>query len=214
MTGFQSNYSTGASSVFPPAIKHLIIINLLFFVGQNTPVIGDFLYGLLVLYPASLFGFGGLPLEPAVFYPWQLVTYMFLHGNISHILFNLFALWVFGQQIENLWGTKRFVIYYFLCGIGAAFLHMFIAPSPVIGASGGVFGILLAYGMTFPNRYIVLLIPPIPVKAKYLVMAYGAFELFNGITSLSTGIAHFAHLGGMIVGFILIKKWKLPTGLS
>lgn len=213
MSGY---YTIGSPSVFPPAIKHLIIVNLLFFVAQSTPVIGDILYSLFVLYPPFLpqFGIGSLPLEPAVFYPWQLVTYMFLHGNISHILFNLFALWIFGQQIENLWGTRRFVIYYFLCGIGAALLHMFVAPSPVIGASGGVFGILLAYGMTFPNRYIMLLIPPIPIKAKYLVIGYGLFELFNGVTSLSTGIAHFAHLGGMIVGFFLIKKWKLPTDLS
>ena len=139
---------------------------------------------------------------------------MFLHGNFSHLLFNLFALWMFGQQIEAEWGTKRFVTYYFLTGIGAALLHLLVSLSPVIGASGGVFGILLAYGMLFPNREIMLLIPPIPLKAKYLVIGYGALELFNGVTSLNSGVAHFAHLGGMIAGFVLIRYWKMPTKLD
>jgi len=203
----------GMPSAFPPGVKHLLIVNILFFVAQTTPMVGNILEGLFVLFPPS-FGIGFFPLEPGVFYPWQLVSYMFLHGGLGHLFFNLFALWIFGQQIEAVWGTKRFVTYYFLCGIGAAILHMIVAPNPVIGASGGVFGILLAFGMLFPNREIFLLFPPIPIKAKWLVIGYGAFELFNGVTSTMSGVAHFAHLGGMVVGFILIRYWKMPTNLD
>lgn len=188
-------------SIFPPAVKHLIIVNALCFLALTTPGIGD-----------MLFRFGALwPLGHPLFEPWQLVTYMFLHGGLGHIFFNLFALWIFGQAIENFWGTKRFTVYYFLTGIGAAIIHMFIGGggAPTVGASGAVFGILLAFGMMFPNRYIVLLIPPIPIKAKYFVAIFGAIELFSGVLRPGSGIAHFAHLGGMIVGFILIKYWGL-----
>lgn len=162
-----------------------------------TPL-GAFLEPYLVLRP---FGYG--------FLPWQLVTYMFLHGSIGHIFFNLIALWIFGQALENLWGTKRFLMYYFLTGIGAGIIHLIFTNAGAIGASGAVFGILLGFGMMFPDRYIVLMIPPIPIKAKYFVGIYGVFELFNGLTSTNSGIAHFAHLGGLLVGFILIKVWKL-----
>jgi membrane associated rhomboid family serine protease len=199
-------------SVFPPGVKHLLIVNVLFFIAQSTPLVGHILQGLFVLYP-PFHGIGFLPLEPGKFYIWQPITYMFLHGNLSHLFFNLFALWIFGQSIETLWGTRRFVTYYFLCGIGAALLHMLVAPNPVIGASGGVFGILLAFGVLFPNREIFLLFPPIPIKAKYLVIGYGAFELFNGVFSTQSGVAHFAHLGGMVVGYFLIRYWKMPTKL-
>lgn len=200
-------------SAFPPGVKHLLITNVLFFLAQNTPLVDGILYGLFVLYP-PMQGIGFLPLEPGVFYPWQMVTYMFLHGNFNHLFFNLFALWIFGQQLENQWGTRRFVTYYFLCGIGAALFHLVLAPSPVLGASGGVFGILLAFGMLFPNREIFLLFPPIPIKAKYLVIGYGAFELLNGVLSLSTGVAHFAHLGGMVAGYVLIRYWNVRTHLE
>lgn len=151
------------------------------------------------------------PLGSGLFYPWQVVSYMFLHADLSHIFFNLFALWIFGQAIENLWGTKRFYVYYFLTGIGAALIHMFIggAESYTIGASGAVFGLLLAFGMMFPNQYIILLIPPIPIKAKYFVAIYGIVELFSGLSRVDSGVAHFAHLGGLVVGFILIKFWKI-----
>ncbi len=211
MSDYQSNYYS--AGFFPPGVKHLLIVNVLFFVAQSTPIVNYILEGLFVLFPLQA-GIGGIPLEPFHFYPWQLISYMFLHGNFSHLLFNLFALWMFGQQIEAEWGTKRFVTYYFLTGIGAALLHLLVSLSPVIGASGGVFGILLAYGMLFPNREIMLLIPPIPLKAKYLVIGYGALELFNGVTSLNSGVAHFAHLGGMIAGFLLIRYWKMPTKLD
>lgn len=195
------SYQPGTQfSIFPPAIKHLIVINGLCFVAINTPVVGNFLLQFGALWPFST----------GLFYPWQLVSYMFLHGSFTHILFNLFALWMFGQAIENLWGTKKFVFYYFATGIGAGILQLILSMTSniVIGASGAVFGILLAFGMTFPNREIMLLIPPIPIKAKYFVIIYGALELFSGISGTSTGIAHFAHLGGMIVGFVIIKYWQ------
>ncbi len=197
-----SNYSPNTQfTIFPPAVKHLIIINLLCFLALNTPTIGEF-----------LFVFGALwPIESARFEVWQLVSYMFLHADLWHIFFNLFALWMFGQAIENYWGTKRFTTYYFLTGIGAALIHMWIAGggAPTIGASGAVFGILLAFGMMFPERYIMLLIPPIPIKAKYFVAIFGGIELFFGVTGTRSGIAHFAHLGGMVVGFLLIRYWGL-----
>lgn len=197
-----SNFSPNTQfSVFPPAVKHLIIVNLLAFFALTNPVLQRF-----------LMEFGALwPVGSGLFAPWQLITYMFLHASFGHVFFNLFALWIFGQAIENYWGTKRFVTYYFLTGIGAALLHMVVAGSgaPTVGASGAVYGILLAFGMMFPDRYIMLLIPPIPIKAKYFVAIFGAIELISGIARTDSGIAHFAHLGGMVVGYFLIKLWKL-----
>lgn len=199
-----SQYSPNTQfSIFPPAVKHLLIINLLAFVAINTPVIGQ-----------ALFQYGALwPIGSGYFDLWQLVSYMFLHASLGHIFFNLFALWMFGQAIENFWGTERFVMYYFLTGIGAALLHMLIGGggAPTLGASGAVYGILLAFGMMFPERPIMLLIPPIPIKAKYFVAIFGVIELVSGLTRANSGIAHFAHLGGMLVGFILIKYWGLKS---
>lgn len=199
---YQDNYSPNTQfSIFPPAVKHLLIINLLVFLASTNPMLQNY-----------LMRFGALwPVGSSFFEPWQLVTYMFLHASLTHVLFNLFALWIFGQGVENFWGTRRFVIYYFLTGIGAALFHMWIGAggAPTIGASGAVYGILLAFGMMFPNRYILLLFPPIPMKAKYFVAIFGAIELFSGVMSPNSGIAHFAHLGGMVVGFILIKYWGL-----
>ncbi|MEL7834824.1 rhomboid family intramembrane serine protease [Fodinibius sp. Rm-B-1B1-1] len=199
-----SQYSPNTQfSIFPPAVKHLLIINILAFVALNTPMIGQF-----------LFEFGALwPIGSGRFDVWQLVSYMFLHAGFGHIFFNLFALWMFGQAIENFWGTNRFVTYYFLTGIGAALLHMLIGGggAPTLGASGAVYGILLAFGMMFPNRPIMLLFPPIPIKAKYFVAIFGAIELVSGLTRANSGVAHFAHLGGMLVGFILIKYWGLKS---
>ncbi|HKL17917.1 MAG TPA: rhomboid family intramembrane serine protease [Halalkalibaculum sp.] len=196
------NYSPNTQfSVFPPAVKHLLIINGIFFVGLSTPGVDQ-----------MLFEYGALwPIGSGLFQPWQLVSYMFLHGGFGHIFFNLFALWMFGQSIENYWGTKRFTVFYFLTGIGAAILHMFIGGggAPTIGASGAVYGILLAFGMMFPNREIMLLFPPIPIKAKYFVALFGVIELISGISRTDSGVAHFAHLGGMLVGFILIKYWGI-----
>ncbi len=187
-------------NAFPPGVKHLLIINGLFAFAQTTPLISSLLDTYLILYPMS----------SGLFYPWQLVSYMFLHGGFGHLFFNLFALWMFGQQIEHVWGTRRFVSYYLLSVVGAAFVHLLVSGSPVIGASGGVFGILLAYGMMFPNRRILLLIPPVPIPAKFFVAGYGALELLNGLSASYSGVAHFAHLGGMLAGFLLIRYWRLP----
>lgn len=128
----------------------------------------------------------------------------------------MFALWLFGQAIENLWGTKRFVIFYFISGVGAAFIQLLVGSggAPVIGASGAIFGILIAFGMTFPDEYIYLIIPPIPIKAKYFVIIYGVIELVSGVTQTAPTIAHFAHLGGMLFGFIMIKYWRYKGVIS
>jgi membrane associated rhomboid family serine protease len=187
-------------NAFPPGVKHLLIINGLFAFAQTTPLVSSLLDTYLILYPMS----------SGLFYPWQLVSYMFLHGGFGHLFFNLFALWMFGQQIEHVWGTRRFVSYYLLSGVGAAFIHLLVSGSPVLGASGGVFGILLAYGMMFPNRRILLLIPPVPIPAKFFVAGYGVLELLNGLSASYSGVAHFAHLGGMLAGFLLIRYWRLP----
>ena len=188
-------------TVFPPAVKHLLIINGLAFVALMTPQIGEF-----------LFTYGALwPVGSRFFHVWQLVTYMFLHGGFWHIFMNLFVLWMFGQAIEQYWGTRRFTIYYFITGIGAAITQILIANAgaPTVGASGAVYGILLAFGMMFPERPIMLIFPPIPIKAKYFVAIFGGIELFYGVTGTQTGVAHFAHLGGMVFGYILIKYWGL-----
>jgi membrane associated rhomboid family serine protease len=177
-------------------------VNLLCFLALSTPTIGDY-----------LFHYGALwPLGSPLFEPWQLVSYMFLHGGLGHIFFNLFALWIFGQAIENYWGTKRFTTYYFLTGIGAALIHMMISGggAPTIGASGAVFGILLAFGMMFPERYIMLLILLRSRSRRSTLWLFSALSnFFYGVTGTRTGIAHFAHLGGMVVGFLLIRYWGI-----
>lgn len=191
-------------SIFPPAIKYLLIWNIIFFLATINIFGGGWTaFGALLNKYIVLQGFG------EGFMPWQLVTYMFLHANFSHILFNMLALWIFGQSLERLWGTKRFLIYYFLCGIGAGLAQLLISGGSAIGASGAVYGILLGFGMMFPNRYIILLIPPIPIKAKYFVAIFGIIELYAGVTGTESGVAHFAHLGGLVIGFILIKLWRL-----
>ena len=130
-----------------------------------------------------------------------------------HIFLNMYALWLFGVSLENRWGSKTFAIYYFVCVLGAALTQLFVQDmtgqyTPTIGASGGVFGVLLAFGIFFPNRVLILLIPPIPIKAKWFVIIYGAIELVFGVTGTEAGVAHFAHLGGMLFGFLLLYYWK------
>jgi len=143
---------------------------------------------------------------------WQLVTYGLLHGGIGHLFFNMFALYMFGLPIEQAWGTRRFVIYYVVCVVGAGIVQLITAAVagavyPTIGASGGVFGLLLAFGMMYPNQRILLLIPPVPIRAKYFVIGYGLLTLFFGVTGTMAGVAHFAHLGGMFFGLALILHW-------
>jgi membrane associated rhomboid family serine protease len=151
--------------------------------------------------------------------PWQLVTYGFLHdlNSLQHILFNMFGLWMFGRDLERLMGAQRFLTYYLTCVVGAGIVQLIVAAMqgsthPTIGASGGVFGILLAYAMAFPNRTVMLLFPPIPMKAKYFVLGYGILELYLGVSGRSPGVANFAHLGGMLFGFMLLQYWRGKRG--
>jgi membrane associated rhomboid family serine protease len=148
------------------------------------------------------------------FWPWQLVTYGFLHGSLLHVLLNMYALWLFGTRLESLWGGRRFIVYYLTCVLGAALTQLVVseiallqggAAYPVLGASGGVFGVLLAFGLRFPETRLLLLFPPIPIKAKWFVLGYGAIELFAGVTGTAEGVAHFAHLGGMLTGWLLLR---------
>lgn len=203
---------------FPPVVQALLIGNGLVFLaqllGNEQALIIHF-----ALWPATSPGIietaQGLQRVPD-FQLWQLVTYAFLHGGLIHLFFNMFALWMFGTQLEYTWGSRRFLFYFFFCVVGAALLQLYVVSGaaaegniyPTIGASGGVFGILLAFGMRFPNQYILLLIPPIPIKAKYFVLIFGAITLYLGVTGTQAGIAHFAHLGGMIFGLLLILYWR------
>ncbi len=269
-TNFRSPFAQ-----MPPITKNLIIINVIMllatYVMQKTGI--DLTNNLALYYPQS---------DNFKFY--QIITHMFMHGGITHLFFNMFALWMFGRVLESVWGPKRFLIFYFVTGIGAAALHTFVnyleiapmakavtaftnTPSadlfstfvnkyqgtikdlrfdlpqiidfaaswldnptseayeteatsfmnqlvnikmniPTVGASGAVYGVLLGFGMLFPNTQLMLLFPPIPIKAKYMVIAYGALELVLALSMPGSNIAHFAHLGGMLFGFILIKYWN------
>jgi membrane associated rhomboid family serine protease len=148
------------------------------------------------------------------FQPWQLVSYAFLHGSETHLFFNMLALYMFGCDIERLFGLNRFISYYLTCVISAAVAQLLIAalsggpPYATVGASGGIFGILLAYGVYFPQRRILLLIPPIPMPAWLFVTLYGIVELAMGITGFDSSVAHFAHLGGMAGGYLLLRAWR------
>lgn len=197
----------GRFSFFPPVIKNLIIINISVFIFQWMFIgsgltyagvdIGYWFARLLYLYPL---GEG--------FQIWQLVTYMFLHGNLMHIFFNMLMLWMFGMEVENLWGSRKFLVFYFAAGITAALANLFIAPlftttGPTVGASGGVYGVLVAFAMMFPNRYIFLYFF-VPIRAKYLITFFVLLEIFNGVFGTRDGIAHIAHLGGAVVGAIWV----------
>ena len=254
----------------PPVVKNIIIVNVLFFLAT---------YALKGMGIDLNQYFGLFYVKSEYFRPYQFITHMFMHGGLMHIFFNMYALWLFGRVIENAWGSKRFLIYYFVTGLGAAAFYTFVSwirissiqdaavafsntPNPdslavfvreyfpqyydqiynklltvwynnptnpdlihqanifvnqlitykmnipTIGASGAVFGVLLAFGMMYPNSKLMLLIPPIPIKTKYFVIGYGLIELYFGIMNQpGDNIAHFAHLGGMLFGFILLKYW-------
>lgn len=144
---------------------------------------------------------------------WQILTYAFLHANFFHLLVNMIMLWMFGSALERTLESGPFLAYYLVCALGAALLHLVVGSwtgsvYPTVGASGGVFGILLAFGLLYPNHMIVLLIPPIPMKAKWFVIAVGAFTLWAGVSGHMPGIAHFAHLGGMLFGLLLLQYWR------
>lgn len=257
----------------PLVVKNLLIINILMLLVSFV-LSGSF--GIELNRVLGLYYFGS-----EYFRPYQVITHMFMHGGLAHLFFNMFALWMFGRVLESVWGSQRFLIYYFVTGLGAAALHTFVnyleisamanaakafinTPSPelftafindyisrpnrqvydfitswtydpnnqayitqaitmvqnslafkmnipTVGASGAVFGVLLAFGMLFPNTRLMLLFPPIPIKAKYFVIAYGCIELYLGLTRPGSNIAHFAHLGGMLFGFILVKYWNKNT---
>lgn len=193
------------NSSIPNVILALLVANGLAYSAQHWQP--NFMFEHFALWPVGS--------RFAEFKPWQLVSYGFLHdiGGLGHIFFNMFGLWMFGRDLERIMGAQRFLIYYLTCVLGAGIVQISVAyftggDYPTVGASGGVFGILLWYGMTFPNRTVVLLIPPIPMKAKYFVILYGLLELYLGISGLAPGVANFAHLGGMLFGFILLQFWQ------
>ena len=206
----------------PFIVKNLIIINIIVLVA--TMINENFMYENF-----SLFSF-----HSPFFKPYQFITHMFMHGGIWHLFFNMYTLWIFGSILENVWGSKKFLLFYFVTGLGAALLHnlvleielstlqnavqsgnmvaqtsiMNILRTPTVGASGAIYGVLLGYGMLFPNNIISLIFPPIALKAKWFVIIFGAIELLMGVTGTGSDVAHFAHLGGMIFGLILIMYWK------
>jgi membrane associated rhomboid family serine protease len=193
----------------PPATLWLILANVVVYFLMM--LFGDQSFLWLALWPVGT-NIG------VSFGPWQLVTYAFLHGGLAHIFFNMFALFMFGSEIERLFGSRWFSIYYLVCIITAAIAQLVVAavtnapPYPTIGASGGIFGILLAFGMYFPRRTVMLIFPPIPMPAWVFVTIYGFIELFLGTTGLEPSVAHFAHLGGMVGGFLMIMQrrgWRL-----
>ena len=232
----------------PPVVKNIILINVIMLFADFTAksVLGINLSSVLGLYfPKS-----------DLFMPLQFVTHMFMHGGILHLLFNMYALFIFGQVLEQVWGPKRFLVYYMVCGLGAAFVHetvilfqyekimsiissdqlemvlnegtayfrdgkvftnelmknlQYILNIPTVGASGAVFGILLAFGVLFPNTQLMLLFPPIPIRAKYFVIGYGAIELYLAFAQPGSNIAHAAHLGGMLFGYLLLRYWRKTT---
>ena len=217
-------------SILPLVVKNLLIINAIFYLGT---------WAADVAWHIDLSDYLGLHyIGASDFRPYQFMTYMFMHGNFAHLFFNMFALWMFGNSIENVWGPKRFLIFYFVCGIGAGLtqeLVQYIQLSDIVehyqyvnlgnrsipvddylnmlttvGASGAVYGILLAFGMMWPNSRIYIYFA-IPIKAKWVVIIYGLLELFSGFSSVDN-VAHFAHVGGMLFGFLLIMYWRYQMG--
>jgi len=189
----------------PPVTQALLLANVaIFFLGE---LLGPGLLSTFALWPIG----GG-------FWPWQIVTYAFLHGNFNHLFFNMLGLWMFGSELEHVWGPKRFLQFYTASVLAAAVTQLVVdavlgAGAPTIGASGGLFGLLLAFAMLFPNRTILLFFV-IPMKAKWLVALYGVLELYQGVYVMNSGVAHFAHLGGMLGGLLTLRYWRgqMPFG--
>jgi membrane associated rhomboid family serine protease len=193
----------------PPVTRGLILANVVVYLLQQ--MVGDPMINYLGLWPLGTASvYGGMP----GFQPWQVITYGFLHGSVMHIFFNMFALYMFGGQLERLFGPKRFLNLYLASIITAGLSQLAYAaltgadPYPTIGASGGVFGVLLAFAMYFPRQTIVLLIPPIPMPAWLFVTLYGVLELFLGVSGMEVNVAHFAHLGGMLGAWLMIQYWR------
>ena len=186
----------------PPVTQWLLIANVGIFLAESS---GMFPADAFALWPPGSF--------ESRFEPWQLVTYSFLHANMAHIFFNMLALYMFGGDVERLFGSRFYALYYFAAVVSAAVCHLVIttwlgaSPAPMVGASGGIYGLLLAFGIYFPHRRVMLLFPPIPMPARVFVFGFAALELFLGITQTAAGIAHFAHLGGMLGGWLMIQ-WR------
>ncbi len=187
----------------PPSSLVIIgVCAILFFFGSNLPA------------SVALW-----PLASGRFEPWQLITYGFFHGSFGHVFFNMFAVWMFGLVIEQTWGTRRFLLYYFTCILSAAATQLIVLQmtgemNATIGASGAVFGLLLAYGVMYPNNKVMLIFLPFPIAAKWFVLIYGAAELFFGLTGYNPSVAHFAHLGGLFGGAILLWQWGWRPGMT
>lgn len=185
----------------PPVTKYFMLACTAMFVLQEL-LLGRLLTGLFALWP----------LTSGNFMPWQVLSYAFLHGSIGHLFFNMLGLWMFGSELERLWGRKRFIQFLLAGALTAAAVQLFWtyfigARTPTVGASGALFALLLGFGMLFPNRIIMPLFPPIPMKAKVFVAVFGGLELLFGLSG-SSGVAHFAHLGGMLGGFLMIRYWR------
>ena len=202
------NRRPGFLSSIPTVTKNIIIINFVIYLA--TELIGDRMYELFALFPwgASLHR------------PWQIVTHMFMHGGFWHIFFNMYTLFVFGSALERIWGSRKFLTFYFVTGLGAALCHNLvtllmhtIANIPTVGASGAIYGLLMGYAMLFPNSELQLIFPPIRLTAKWFVIIFGAIELLTGLTGMGGNVAHFAHLGGMLFGWLLMVYWKKTNKL-
>jgi len=182
-----------------PVVLNLIIINALVFVAQMVFDSTWELTNRMALYSYN----------SGLFEPYQLVTHMFAHGGFFHILFNMYALWMFGSVLERVWGPKRFLIFYLVCGLAAGLTQMFlVSGGAAIGASGAIMGLLAAFAYTFPNTQFYILPFPFPIKAKYMAAIYAAIDLFGGFSGSTDNVAHFAHLGGLVMGFLLVIIWN------
>ena len=191
----------------PPMIRTLLIANVLvFFLG---PMFGPAFFGSFALWP----------LDSGLFMPWQVVSYAFLHAGLMHLAFNMFGLWMFGSELERVWGSRRLAAFYTVSVLTAAVSQLLVtylmgSGVPTIGASGGIFGLLLGFAMVFPHRTITPLFPPIPMPAWLFVTLYGVIELTLGVTGSASGVAHFAHLGGLAGGWLVLRYWRgqMPFG--
>jgi membrane associated rhomboid family serine protease len=197
----QNSFNTSLLSDTPVSMGIIIICAIVYFMHFQPP------------------GLALWPLSSGFFTPWQVVSYAFLHGSFNHLFFNMFAVWMFGTPLERSWGSQRFLSFYAACVVGAAVIQLLVqmfegGVYPTIGASGGVFGLLLAYGVMWPDNKIFLLFFPVPISAKWFVLIYGGIELMLGLTRSMPGIAHFAHLGGMIFGAALLYKWGWRPGMT
>lgn len=190
----------------PAATRNIIIINIVVFAATwlgerllNSDVMGR----IFALYP----------IQSHYFHWWQFITYMYMHGGFWHILFNMYTLYIFGCVVENIIGTKKFITFYTICGVGAAALHLLVQSltndfAPTVGASGSIYGVLIAFAILFPESRLTLLFPPVTLSAKWMVIIFAVIELTTGITGAAANVAHFAHLGGMLIGWLLIRYWK------